>query len=193
MKWSLGRRTKMAKILIVVGSPIKNGNADMLADAFKEGAEKNNNIVTKIDLADKKIAGCIGCQKCIKSPGSCVQKDDMESIRTIFEDSDIIVFATPLYYWSFSAQMKAFLDRLFASHCYKGPNCPHKKCALIVAAGNKDPDIFTPIVTLYTYGYINRLGWEDMGMVLAGGLSEKGAAKNSKFLDQARALGESIK
>lgn len=103
------------KIVILNGSPRKNGNTSELTAFFRKGAEKNENTVTEFFLGDMNINGCKGCfggGKNCESP--CVQKDDMEKIYPVYIEADIVVLASPLYYWTISGHLKCAFDRLFA-------------------------------------------------------------------------------
>ena len=103
------------KIVILNGSPRKTGNTSALVKAFTEGAESAGNTVTEFFLDKMDIHGCKGCfgghssQKC-----PCVQKDDMSQIYPAVKDCDVVVLASPLYYWTMSGQLRTALDRLFA-------------------------------------------------------------------------------
>ena len=103
------------KIVILNGSPRKKGNTSALVKAFTEGAKSAGNSVTEFFLDGMNIHGCKGCFGGHSSKEyPCVQKDDMDKIYPAVKDCDIIVFATPLYYWNMSGQIRTAIDRLFA-------------------------------------------------------------------------------
>ena len=104
----------MKKILILEGSPRKNGNTGILSGQFAKGAEQAGGCVEKIRVAEKKVSGCLGCGACEKNGGACIQKDDMEEIRAKMLAADSIVLASPIYFYSMTAQMKAVIDRTYA-------------------------------------------------------------------------------
>ena len=104
----------MKKVLILEGSPRKNGNSAILSDEFTRGAEEAGCSVEKIRVCGKKIGGCLGCNACYRNGGSCVQKDDMTEIREKMIAADIIVLASPIYFYSMTAQMKTAIDRTYA-------------------------------------------------------------------------------
>lgn len=110
------------KVLIISTSPRKNGNSEMLADAFLNGAKDAGNSVEKISLYDKTIGFCKGCLACQKT-GRCVIYDDADVIVGKMLNADVLVFATPIYYYEMSGQMKTMLDRanpLFpADHAFR--------------------------------------------------------------------------
>ncbi|MEI0518198.1 flavodoxin family protein [Brachyspira murdochii] len=105
----------MKKILILNGSPRINGNTAALIEEFIKGAKLNGNDIIKFDLDKMNIHGCKGCLKGGKDKESpCTQKDDMLKIYPHYKEADILVLASPMYYWAFSAQLKTAIDRLFA-------------------------------------------------------------------------------
>lgn len=98
------------KIIILNGSPRKTGNTTALTAEFKKGAEEAGNIVTEFFLDTMNINGCKGCFGGGKNPDSpCAQKDDMDKIYPVYKEADIVVLATPLYYWTVSGQLKKFI------------------------------------------------------------------------------------
>ncbi len=98
------------KVLIISSSPRKGGNSETLADEFARGAVEAGNSVDKICLYDKKISFCIGCFACLNTH-RCVIHDDADIITQKMMVSDVLVFATPVYYYSVSGQLKTMLDR----------------------------------------------------------------------------------
>lgn len=102
------------RVLVLVGSPRKHGNTDRLADEFIRGAQEACHQVEKICLKDRKINGCLGCGACRRNGGSCVQKDDMGDIYKKWLAADAVALASPVYFYTWTSQMKAVLDRTFA-------------------------------------------------------------------------------
>ena len=100
----------MKKVLVISASPRKNGNSDILCDEFVRGAVEAGHEVEKIRLAEKKVGFCTGCYACQKLD-RCVQKDDANEIVEKMLASDVIVLATPVYFYSMDAQLKALIDR----------------------------------------------------------------------------------
>ena len=100
----------MKKVLIISTSLRPNSNSDLLAEAFAEGARKAGHEVEKISLIGVKLGFCIGCLKCQKTQ-RCVIRDDADDIVQKMKNMDVIVFATPIYYYEMSGQMKTLLDR----------------------------------------------------------------------------------
>lgn len=98
------------KIVIFEGSPNRNGSTHLLAESFANGAREAGHRVQIVDAAHAKIHPCTGCIHC-GYEGPCVQKDEMETIRPMILEADMLVFATPLYYYGMSAQLKTLIDR----------------------------------------------------------------------------------
>ena len=107
-----GKNGKM-KILVITGSPRKNGNSNTLAEHFIKGAKEAGHEVVRFDAAFKKVHPCIACNRCGMN-GQCVFKDDFEFIRKHIADADLVAFATPMYYFGISAQIKTVIDRFYA-------------------------------------------------------------------------------
>lgn len=103
----------MKNVLILSGSPRQGGNFDLLCEEFMKGVVSSGNKVTKINIADKKIAPCRACYAC-KETGQCFQKDDMGEILQAIIDADVLVLASPVYFYSINAQLKALIDRTMA-------------------------------------------------------------------------------
>ena len=101
-------------VLILMGSPRKKGNTSILCDEFARGAEEAGNQVEKVLVVEKRINCCLGCNGCQRNGGTCVQKDDMQEIYQKILAADVIVLASPIYYYTWTAQLKAVIDRTYA-------------------------------------------------------------------------------
>lgn len=181
------------KILVLNGSPRARGNTSMLLDAFTEGATQAGHTVTRFDLQKMDLHPCLGCMKGGRDAASpCVQKDDMLKIYPAYREADIVILASPMYYWAFSAQLKMAFDRLFAvAECDPGYANPKKECALIMAAEGNTPDNWKAVLDYY-HALMSFMEWTDLGTVLAGGVLEAGAIAGSPVLDEARSFGASL-
>ena len=105
------------KVLIISASPRKNGNSDTLCDEFAKGAESKGHEVEKVFLKDKNINYCLGCGYCASHDyNGCSQKDDMAEILDKMIDADVVLMATPVYFYTMNAQMKTFIDRCCAKY-----------------------------------------------------------------------------
>ncbi len=179
------------KIVVLNGSPRKNGNTSMLVNAFTEGAESVGNTVTEFFLDGMNIHGCKGCFGGHSSRACpCVQRDDMDMIYPAVLECDVLVLASPLYYWNMSGQLLTALDRLFAleegdGNFLRGHG---RASALLMAAeGNGFDD-----AVLYYDHLMEHLNWKNLGHVLAGGNFEDGDIEGKPELAQAHELGKSI-
>ena len=178
----------MKKVLVVTGSPRRGGNSDLLAEAFIEGAQSAGCEVHRFDAGRAKIAGCLGCEYCFAHEGECCQKDDMELVKPLLYEVDVLVFATPVYWYSWTAQIKAFIDRMF---CCVGKPFSFKTTALLACYEDK---VETPVECLaVSYREIAKYaGWESLGEVLVGQVYKKGEVEQTDALERARALGASL-
>ncbi|MDE5831644.1 MAG: flavodoxin family protein [Desulfovibrio sp.] len=181
------------KIVILNGSPRPRGNTALLCDAFADGAKNAGHDVRIFNLEKMKIGGCVGCMKGgkdFKSP--CVIKDDMDQIYPAYEEADIVVLASPMYYWSISGQLKTAFDRLFAvAECYPDYANPAKNCVLIMAAEGDSPENWKPALDYY-HSLVGFLKWTNLGEILAGGVLDAGAVASSPGIEAARKLGQSL-
>lgn len=179
----------MAKnILLVHASPRKEGNSDMLADWFERGATEAGNTVTRIDVGHANIAGCMACEYCFSHDGECVNKDDMQQFYPLLYEADVIVYATPMYFYNFPAQLRAFQDRMF---CGVVKPFGITQTALLLCFEDKDASTSDPVVNSYrvTADYCKQ---ENLGEVIVKGVYEKGAIAGNIGLQQAYDLGKSI-
>jgi len=103
-------------ILILAASPRANGNSDSLSKQFLQGAKAAGNEVELVFLREKKIAYCIACDGCKRNPGICIHQDDMSAILEKMIQADVIVLATPVYFYTMDAQMKTLIDRTVARY-----------------------------------------------------------------------------
>ncbi|MHC1681450.1 MAG: flavodoxin family protein [Clostridiaceae bacterium] len=179
----------MRNILIVVGSGIQNGNTDNLAEAYIKGAKEVGHNIQKVFLGNQKVHGCIGCGACQLNEHVCAIRDDMQPIYSLFEKCDTIVFASPLYFWTISAHLKAFIDRLYAIST--NDEYPHKDTVLLMTGGSEKFYAFEQAVSFYRF-FTKALGWTDQGMCLAGGCEGEPGKRNidNKYLEEAYELGK---
>ena len=172
--------TKKMKILVITGSPRRKGNSAILADNFIKGAEEAGHTVFRFDAAFKKVHPCTGCNHC-GMDGPCVFNDDFNEVRSNIIDADAVVFASPMYYFGLSAQIKTVIDRFYAIN---GQIHVSKKTALLMTYADTVAKEAQPIISHYET-LINYLGWEDCGRVIASGVWTAGSVKNTKFPEQA--------
>ena len=178
----------MSKIVVLMGSPRKGGNTDLLARAFVDGASAKHE-VELIPVADYKINPCIGCNACFaREDHSCFQKDDMAKIYEKMKQADTLVIASPVYFYGLSAQLKALVDRF---HNPIRNDFPLKRLGLILVGADTLPTLFAPILLQYrmTLEYFHL---ESIGTVLVRGAQNKGDVHKTDGLKQARELGEKL-
>ena len=178
----------MKRIVILMGSPNPKGSTSILAESFKKGAEESGHKVELINVCKLNVNPCIGCVAC-GYEGDCVQKDDNERIRDALLSCDMVVFATPLYYYGMSAQLKIVVDRFCAYN--SSLNRKHLRSALLTVAWNADDWTFDALTAHYKT-LVRYINFEDMGMVLGCGCGTPSMTRASKYPEQAYKLGKSL-
>ena len=175
-------------ILILSGSPRKGGNTDLLVEAFAKRASKKHHVEI-VSVHDYKVNPCMGCNACSKSKdNSCVQKDDMPLIYEKMSQADMLVIASPVYFYGLSAQLKAVIDRC---HNPIRDTFPIKKMALLLVGAATLPELFDSILAQYQL-CLNFFKLEDAGRVLVRGVKDKGDIKTTDALNEAFELGQQI-
>lgn len=177
------------EIVVLQGSPNRRGSTYLLADSFRRGAESAGHAVGIIDVAHTDISPCIGCVHC-GYEGPCVQKDGTEEIRRKILGADMLVFATPLYYYGMSAQLKTLIDRFCAFNA--SLTRKHMKSALLAAAWNSDGRTFEALEAHYK-SLVRYLDFQDTGMILGGGCGTPAMTRSSRYMRQAYELGKNLK
>ena len=177
------------EILVITGSPRRKGNSDILADAFIEGALQAGHTVKRFDTGRKKIRGCIACDTCFSKGTACSVKDDFQEVAPLIAQADVLVFSSPLYYFSFSAHLKAVIDRLY---CFNfGPEPLKIKETVLLACGETtDLSYFDGMTKVYekTAAFLN---WNDRGQIIVPEVNTKGEinTKGEGYLKLAKELG----
>jgi multimeric flavodoxin WrbA len=178
----------MSRIVVLAGSVRRGGNTDLLARAFAEGAAKQHEVEI-LSVADYPVHPCTGCNICFTSEGHrCVRDDGMQLIYDRLRQADVLVVASPVYFYGISAQLKAIVDRL---HTPARNDFRIRKLGLILAGAARIPDLFDPIVLQYRM-LLRFFSLEDAGMVLVPGVKDKGDVLSTDGIRQARELGERI-
>ncbi|MBQ7187030.1 MAG: flavodoxin family protein [Ruminococcus sp.] len=176
------------KIVILMGSPNPKGSTSILADSFRKGAEEAGHSVETINVCRVKVNPCIGCVAC-GYEGECVQRDDNRQIREALLSCGMVVFATPLYYYGMSAQLKAAVDRFCAYN--SSLNRRHLKSALLAVAWNADDWTFDALTAHYKT-LVRYINFEDCGTVLGGGCGSPSMTRSSRYPEEAYRLGRSL-
>ncbi|NTV78312.1 MAG: flavodoxin family protein [Clostridiales bacterium] len=176
------------RILLVYGSPRKNGNTALLAEQFRKGALENGHEVTNYYLYEKKISPCLACDYCQSHKGNCIQKDDFLSAYDLLQASDMLVIAAPVYSLGLPGSVKTFLDRTYAESAV-GRHIT--KAALLTAACKEDLEV-TKVMVDYFEKLTAYLGWSNLGTVSAYKVANIGEVKDSPSMEQAYLMGKSI-
>ena len=175
-------------ILILSGSPRKGGNTDLLVEAFAKGASQIHHVEV-VSVHDYKVNPCMGCNACFVSKNNtCVQKDDIPIIYEKMAHADILVIASPVYFYGLSAQLKAVIDRC---HNPIRDTFKIKKTSLLLVGAATLPELFDSILAQYQL-CLNFFNLEDVGRVLVRGVKDKGDIKNTYALNEAFELGQNI-
>ena len=170
-------------ILILNGSPRPNGNTAAMISAFVEGLDHKRHEITVIDVCRKKVAGCLGCEYChTKGNGSCIQKDDMQEIYEAIEAAEMLVLASPIYYFGYSAQLQSVIHRTYAIGIPK----KLKQAMLILSSGSEN--VYDGAIFEYRKTFVEYMKLKDMGIYTA----YKETNKTEKLLEQLKEAGEKI-
>jgi multimeric flavodoxin WrbA len=178
------------KILALSGSPRQNGNTDMLCDEFIRGVREAGHDTEKIYLKDKKIGGCLGCFVCQRNGGRCVQKDEMSELYEKIKEADVIVFASPVYFYTWNAQVKAVIDRTVAVE-----SLLTNKTFYMIGAGQAPEERYmtTMIDSFRKYiGCFRAGGNREGGYVFGYGVDKPGDVTGTPAMEQAYLMGRSI-
>ena len=158
------------RIIVLNGAARKNGNTSKLVEAFSDGAKAAGNQVKIFYLDRMEIHSCKGCLNASKdSKHPCSQKDDMEQIYGVFKDADVVVFASPLYFWTITGTLKTAADRLYAELECLGYDKFRKQSVLLMTADGGD---YSQAVTWYRT-YERNLRWTNLGEVLGKGKTKE--------------------
>ncbi len=174
----------MPRITILMGSPNEGGNTDTLCRSFTTGAKGAGAEVTQINLAGKKLLPCTDCKGCFTAK-KCVLDDDMKEIHERLSQTDVLVLATPLHFFSYSSQLKILTDRLRKPTL---KSYPIVASALLAVAANPSDDVFNIIVD--TFSRVTEYnGWTNIGCVKVPGVHAAGDIEGNRQLDMASSLG----
>ena len=169
------------KIAVLNGSP-KVGNTAAMVNAFAEGAREAGHEVEILHVGRMKISGCLACEYCHgKGEGTCIQKDDMEKVMPAYKEADMIVYASPIYYFGMTAQISAAIQRVYAI----GKPARATKSALLLSSGSPDP--YSGAIATYK-DMLAYTGIEDAGIITAAGDENGSEAKLEEIRAFARAL-----
>ncbi len=191
----------MKNIFIVLGGGRPNGNTVQLAAAFAKGAEDAGHNVETVSLMEMEVKGCRGCNAC-RYGKPCVIKDDFHSLIPKIQNADLLVFASPLYFWTISSRLKAFIERFYciAEEDENPPlgryeKYPEKDCALLMTAADDLFWTFSQAEAYYRFTLVNYIGFHDKGMLLAGGCGDTNGGpqiQKTCHLEEAYQFGKSV-
>lgn len=175
------------KVLIIEGSPRKNGNSQLLCEALQKGAQDAGHLVDLIRIQEKKIGFCMACDGCMRNGGTCVLHDDMADVLKMYQEADVLVLATPVYYYGVSAQMKTFIDRTYPIWQDLG----QKDVYYIISAGLGEEIINRSLGDLD--GFVEHLKDSEVkGRIYAANVMEAGLVKDTELIANAYQMGKAI-
>ena len=176
------------KIVVITGSPRKNGNSFAMTDAFIKAAEGKGHTVTRFDAAMKKTGGCHDCETCFQSGKACSFDDDFNTIAPAILEADAVVFTMPVYWYSIPAQIKGIIDKMF-SFVVGGKDISGKECALITCCEENDMSVMDGVrVPMERSAAL--LKWKMVGEVLVSGVLNTGDIEKTDGCKQAAELAD---
>lgn len=191
----------MKNILIIQGGGRPKGNTAQLVGSFVRGAEDAGHQIEVVSLLKHEVKGCLGCNAC-RYGKPCVQKDSFNDLVPNIKQADLLVFASPLYFWTVSSRIKAFIERFYCI-AEEDPDpplgryerYPVKDCALLMTAADNFFWTFDQAVSYYQFALVNYIGFHDKGMLLAGGCGDtngKPQIDKTDHLEKAYQFGKNI-
>ncbi len=178
------------KIVVITGSPRKNGNSFAMTEAFIKAAEEKGHTVTRFDAALSKVGGCRACETCFKTGKACSFDDDFNKIAPAILEADAVVFTTPVYWYSIPAQIKGVIDRIY-SFCVAGKDISGKECALITCCEEDDVTVMDG-VRMPIERSAALLKWNMVGEVLVPGVLKVGDVDKTDGCKRAAELADKI-
>ncbi len=178
------------KIVVITGSPRKNGNSFAMTDAFIKTAEAKGHAITRFDAALKKVGGCRACETCFSTGKACSFDDDFNTIAPAILEADVIVFTMPVYWYSIPAQIKGVIDRIF-SMVVGGKEIAGKECALITCCEEDDMSVMDGVrIPIERMAALNK--WKMVGEVLIPGVLNVGDIDKTEGCKKAADLANAI-
>lgn len=175
-------------VLVISASPRTGGNSDLLCDQFMLGAKDAGHLAEKIHVQGKNIKFCLGCMDCQKNGGKCVQKDDMTEILSKIIQADVLVLATPIYFYSMNAQLKVLIDRC----CSQYSSISNKKAYFIATCTDGRKQSMNAAIASFR-GFLDCLdNVEEAGIICATGVTDVGDIKGKPEMAIAYKMGKAI-
>lgn len=178
------------KIVVITGSPRKNGNSFAMTDAFVKAAESKGHTITRFDAALKNVGGCHACETCFQTGKACSFNDDFNTIAPAILEADAVIFTTPVYWYSLPAQIKSVIDKLF-SFCVAGKDVAGKECGLIICCEEEDLSVMDG-VRIPIERSAALLKWKMIGEVMIPGVLNAGDIAKTDGCKQAAALADKL-
>ena len=176
------------KILLISGSPHKTGTTSVLIKAFSKGAESAGHEVYHFNAGEKEVHPCIACERCHSAVSACVFRDAFDEMRDMLIEADAVVFASPIYYYGLTAQLKAVIDRFYG---IDEQLRTAKKTALLLACGDNTMESAECAASPF-YGMVDYLGWEIADVIAVKGCYTAEDVVNTEYPDQAYELGRTM-
>ena len=168
----------MKNVLVIQGGGRPRGNTAQLVERFVKGVTEAGHQAEIVSLIKNEVKGCLGCNAC-RYGKPCIQKDGFNGLVPKIKETDLIVFASPLYFWTVLARIKAFIERFYCIAEEDGnppfghyEKYPVKDCALLMTAADNFFWTFEQAVSYYQFALVNYIGFHDKGMLLAGGCGD---------------------
>lgn len=175
-------------IVVLSGSPRKGGNTDTLVEAFITGAVAAGKSVTLFRAAELKVGGCMGCDHCFRETGVCIQNDDMSKVLSAMRQADAVVFASPVYFFGVTAQLKLVIDRLYA---LLKEGVKPRRAALLMTCGAPTAEAARASIEMFRQiGQFQK--WEEAGVLVAPGMHATCDINGHEILARAEELGLGI-
>lgn len=180
----------MSKILVLTGSPRANGNTFTLVNAFTKTAKGNGHTVKVYDTTKMNVIGCRACDACFQNGNACVFDEGFNEIAADIMAADVVVFAAPVYFYAFPAQLKAVIDKMYSLTTQKAEAIAGKKCALIAVCG--DPELDLDIIYQPYIKICELCAWKSVGTVLINGLMNIGDVHKTDGIKKVVELAEKL-
>lgn len=178
----------MKKVLVIEGSPRRGGNTDTISDEFIRGAQEAGNEVEKVYLSRLNIGYCVDCESCQTRGGGCVREDDFQALKDKVVACDVLVLASPVYYYSVSAQLKTFIYRTYSAL----GEIRGKECWFLTAGAGDKAEYFQTIIDTYHCFIRCFPNMCDRGVILGIAAQAKGSIVGNTALDEAYHAGLSV-
>lgn len=176
------------RVLVISASPRKGGNSDLLCDQFMLGAKDAGHLAENIHVQDRNIKFCLGCMNCQKNGGKCVQKDDMAEILPKMVEADVLVMATPIYFYSMNAQLKVLIDRC----CPQYTRISNKKAYFLATSADGRKESMDAAIAGFR-GFLACLdSVEEAGIICATGVTDIGDILGKPEMAIAYKMGKAV-